>query len=121
MVMKRIVGAMKTKGTPDKRGWERVVPPLEKRNWYTVDEVASILLREGVVHKDEAQNKNGIGEITGEQQVRKYIRKGELEAILYDGSKKYGYIIFKDEVPRFVEMKKKELRDRYMKYLEKLQ
>jgi hypothetical protein len=54
------------------------------------------------------------------QQVRKYIRKGEIEAKLYAGSKKYGYVIKKAEVERFSVEKKKELREKYRKYLEKL-
>lgn len=104
----------------NRRSWQRIVPDLEKRSWYTVDETAHILRQRGIIHKTGVENKHGKGTITGEQQVRKYIRKGELEAELYEGSKKYGYIIDKDEVERFCEVKREELKKRYEKYLKML-
>lgn len=101
----------------DRKSWQRVVPELDKRSWYTVAEVAHLLLERGIIHKSSAVNKNGKGTVTGEQQVRKYIRKGELEGFLYEGSKKYGYVIDKDEVERFCKIKKEELKKRYESYL----
>jgi ribosomal protein S19E (S16A) len=103
-----------------KGGWERKLPPITERNWYVVEEVAYILLKRGIIHRESSRNKYGENEVQGIQQVRKYIRNGELRARLFKNSKKYGYIIDKEEVERFCREKKKELKERYERYLEKL-
>lgn len=97
--------------------WERKLPPLEERYYYVIEEVAEILRKNGIIHRESATNRYGNVEITGIQQVRKYIRKGELAASLYKNSKKYGYIIDKLEVERFCAEKRSELIERYQKYL----
>ncbi|MFP7486463.1 hypothetical protein SFC65_20055 [Priestia filamentosa] len=113
-------GKMKTQGQGISKGWKRDFPPFEERTWYTVQEASEILLIKGVIHRDVSVNKFGKGKITGVQQLRKYIRKGELVAELYKGSKKYGYIIDKEEVERFCKQKKEKLKEKYLKYLDGL-
>lgn len=111
---------MSKQSTSDRNGWERKLPNYEDRDWITVQEAADILLNRKVIHRDSAQNRHGSGEITGLQQVRKYIRNGEIKAKLYENSRKYGYIIDKEEIERFCREKKAELRERYLKYLNAL-
>jgi hypothetical protein len=104
---------MGVKKIPGVNGWVREFPSIEERDWYVISEAAEILLERGIIHRANTQNRYGEGKVTGVQQVRKYIRNGELAATLYKNSKKYGYIIDKKELERFCLEKIKELKERY--------
>lgn len=97
------------------------IPPIEERDWLTVQEVTEVLKKKGIIHREETENKHGVAKTVGIQQTRKYIRNQELKGKLYRGSKRFGYIINKKDLANFVEIKREELKKRYKSYLKKLE
>lgn len=84
--------------------WVRKIPKLSERDFYVVNEASSILTTLNIIRREFGANKHekeGV-EVTGVQQLRRWIREGKIDAELYKNSRRYGYIIRKKELLRFI-------------------